>query len=206
MSDSPDDWEGAPAELEAPEGGWPWQFALCRVFDCQQVGYSRSFKIQCTKCGWAPAGFTQAARVQTHYARVLTGAKAGGADKCGVSKDMLLEQEPEFMSKIATASDTAMKRKQIVAEARDSVKKKLKSSDLASKESGLLPVGWAMKLPADKREILAEAHKMVSLYFFVHNVPFHHIDTDEFHNMVQAIKACPTYLPACRTTLAGPQN
>ena len=57
MSDSPDDWEEAPAELEAPEGGWPWQFALCRVFDCQQVGYSRSFKIQCTKCG-LPLGHT----------------------------------------------------------------------------------------------------------------------------------------------------
>ena len=47
------------------------------------------------------------ARVQTHYTRVLTGAlaKAGGADKCGVSKDILLEQEPEFMRKIATTSD-----------------------------------------------------------------------------------------------------
>ena len=109
------------------------------------------------------------------------------------------------MAQIATALDTAKKRKQTAAESHDSAKKKLKTSDSASKESGLLPVGWAMKLPAEKREFLAEAHKMVSLYFFVHNVPFHHIDTDEFHNMVQAIKSCPTYLPACRTTLAGPQ-
>ena len=65
-----DDWEEAPAELEPPQDGWPWQLALCRVFECQQTGYSRSFKIQCTKCGWAPAGFTQAARVQTHFSRV----------------------------------------------------------------------------------------------------------------------------------------
>jgi hypothetical protein len=200
-----DDWEEPPAELEPPEAGWPWQLALCRVFECQQTGYSRSFKIQCTKCGWAPAGFTQAARVQTHFGRVLAGGKPGGANKCGVSKDILLEQEPEFMGKIASALDTSIKRKQTANESRDSVKKKLKAADSASTESGLLPVGWAMKLPAAKREILAEAHKMVSLYFFVHNVPFHHIDTDEFHNMVQAIKACPTYLPACRATLAGPQ-
>ena len=87
-----DDWEEPPAELEPPEAGWPWQLALCRVFECQQTGYSRSFKIQCTKCGWAPAGFTQAARVQTHFGRVLTGGKPGGANKCGVSKDILLEQ------------------------------------------------------------------------------------------------------------------
>ena len=44
-----DDWEEAPAELEPPQDGWPWQLALCRVFECQQTGYSRSFKIQCTK-------------------------------------------------------------------------------------------------------------------------------------------------------------
>ena len=46
---------------------------------------------------------------------------------------------------------------------------------------------------------------MASLCFSVHNVPFRHINTDEFHNMVQAIKACPNCLPACRATLAGPQ-
>jgi hypothetical protein len=143
-----DDWEEPPAELDPPEAGWPWQLALCRVFECQQTGYSRSFKIQCTKCGWAPAGFTQAARVQTHFGRVLAGGKPGGANKCGVSKDILLEQEPEFMGKIASALDTSIKRKQTANESRDSVKKKLKASDSASTESGLLPVGWAMKLPA----------------------------------------------------------
>ena len=43
MSDAGvDDWEEAPAELEPPEAGWPWQLALCRVFECQQTGYSRS--------------------------------------------------------------------------------------------------------------------------------------------------------------------
>ena len=149
-----DDWEEPPAELEPPEAGWPWQLALCRVFECQQTGYSRSFKIQCTKCGWAPAGFTQAARVQTHFGRVLAGGKPGGANKCGVSKDILLEQEPEFMGKIASALDTSIKRKQTANESRDSVKKKLKAADSASTESGLLPVGWAMKLPAAKTPIL----------------------------------------------------
>ena len=32
-----DDWEEAPAELEPPQDGWPWQLALCRVFECQQA-------------------------------------------------------------------------------------------------------------------------------------------------------------------------
>ena len=62
------------------------------------------------------------------------------------------------MGKIAAALDTSIKRKQTANESRDGAKKnsKLKASDSASTGSGLLPVGWAMKLPFCKtgREIL----------------------------------------------------
>ena len=59
-------------------------------------------------------------------------------------------------------------------------------------ESGFLPVGWAMKLPLPNGRSWQKTHELVSLYFFVHNVPFDHIDTDEFHNMVQAINTLPS--------------
>ena len=105
------DWGGPPAGLGPPRAGWPWQPALRRAPECQQTGHPRSHKAQCTKCGWAPAGPTQAARTQAHPGCALAGGGAGGANKCGVSKGTLLGQGPKFMGKVAPALGTPTKRK-----------------------------------------------------------------------------------------------
>jgi len=201
---SEDDWvanaEPEPTEPEAPEGGWPWQLQLCQVLDVQKVGYNTNYKVKCKKCGWSPKGMTQVARVEKHYAS-SRGKKPAGVTHC-IMPDLLEEAHPAFMAKIKARVEQAEKRKSSPPQdsSRSTAKKRFKGMQGSTSEAGKLD--WALKSPAEKQMKLAEAHKKVSLFFFVHNIPLHCIDVDEFHEMIDAVKEAPSYVPVCRQTLS----
>lgn len=58
-------------------------------------------------------------------------------------------------------------------------------------------------LPSEVQASRKEAaQKAWDLYFFVHGVPYRHIDSDLFRLALKATQACPTFTPCCRQTLA----
>ena len=69
--------------------------------------------------------------------------------------------------------------------------------------AGQLTTQWAALSPQEKTTRVQDCHDKWDIFFFVHNIPFHLINSQYFRDAVKADQRCPTYKPCGRETLAG---
>ena len=68
--------------LPPPSGGYPWQLALCDVFQIKKMASRTTmYRVKCQLCDWGPKSPTTCARVKEHYG-VFPESRHAVSDHC----------------------------------------------------------------------------------------------------------------------------
>ena len=185
--------------ITEPASGWPWQLKNCTVLKVEKKGGKLNYKFECNICGKGSNGLTTLTRVAQHYSRTTKNIV-----HC-VEHSVLERDHPELWGHVKKVIDRAgagIKESLVQPQRANSSADGSVLASEADAHSQQTSIWWAAKSLEEKAKAVQEAHEAWDMFFFVHNLAFHLIETQEFLLAIEKTKKAPPFKPCSRLTLS----